>query len=146
MKNVEWKKSSIDYDKLNNLSHRSLTSHENGLYAANEINKEQGRKNAESGHMKSIQPLGSSKGGKVGGIITRDSGKLKEHGKLGNLANIEKYGKRIVAYKKGSEIPEYFDSIRMAERELDIQAVLIRKVLAGVQPYSKGYRFEYSVI
>jgi hypothetical protein len=134
----------IGLDDLNdtNYSLRRLSQIEVGKVTGKIL----GKKNAESGHMKSIQPLGASKGGKVGGVITRDSGKLKEHSKLGNLANIEKYGKRIVAYKKGTETPEYFDSIRLAERKLGIQAPLIRNVLRGVQPYSKGYRFEYSPI
>ena len=147
MKNIEWKKSSIDYNKLNNLNHRDITSSENGLYAATQINKNQGKKNAESGHMKLIQPLGSSLGGKIGGIITRDNGKLKENSILGNRANAEKYGVRIYATNLNTEEIWEYISIREAERDLKIQAPIIRKILRGLQPKTRcGWTFEYKNI
>jgi hypothetical protein len=144
-KNIEWKKSSIDYDKLNELNHKTLTSSENGLYTATKINKNQGKKNAESGHMKSIQPLGASLGGKIGGVITRDNGKLKQNGILGNQANAEKYGVRIYATNLNTkEVCEYI-SIREAERSLSIQAPIIRKILRGLQPKTRcGWTFRYN--
>jgi hypothetical protein len=115
----------------------------NGLIAATEINNQQGQKNAESGHMKSIQPLGCSIGGKVSA-----SRKPKEHfieiGKLGNEANQQKYGVRIIATNLLSEECWEYISIREAERDLKIQAPIIRKILKGNQPKTRcGWTFEY---
>jgi hypothetical protein len=115
----------------------------NGLIAATEINNQQGQKNAESGHMKSIQPLGCSIGGKVSA-----SRKSKEHfieiGKLGNEANQQKYGVRIIATNLLSEECWEYISIREAERDLKIQAPIIRKILKGNQPKTRcGWTFEY---
>jgi hypothetical protein len=115
----------------------------NGLIAATEINNQQGQKNAESGHMKSIQPLGASIGGKVSA-----SRKSKEHfieiGKLGNEVNQQKYGVRIIATNLLSEECWEYISIREAERDLKIQAPIIRKILKGNQPKTRcGWTFEY---
>ena len=117
---------------------------QNGLLAATLINKNQGKKNAKSGHMKSIQRLGCSIGGKIGGIVTRDNGKLKEISLLGNEANQQKYGIRIIATNLLTEESWEYISISEAERDLKIQATIIRKILKGLQPKTKtGWTFEY---
>jgi len=82
----------------NKFSTKSITSRDNGKFAALEVNKNQGKKNADSGHMKKIQKLGSSLGGKIGGIITRDNGNLMIATKKANEANKQKYGIRIVFF------------------------------------------------
>ena len=115
----------------------------NGTLAATQVNNKQGQKNAESGHMKSIQTLGCSIGGKVSA-----SKKPKEHfielGKLGNEANQQKYGIRIIATNLITEESWEYISIREAERDLKIQAPIIRKILKGNQPKTRcGWTFEY---
>lgn len=115
---------------------------ENGKKAATDVNYNQGKKNAKSGHMKRIQPLGSSKGGKIGGIITRDNGKLKENGLLGNEVNQQKHGKRIIAENIITEECWEYISIREAERDTKVQAPIIRKILKGEQEKTKkGWKF-----
>lgn len=144
MNNIQWKKSTIDYDKLSELSHEKIVKQTNGKLAATIVNKNQGKKNAKNGHMKEIQKIGASLGGKVGGVVTRDSGKLKEHSKLGNEANQQKYGKRIIAYNQNTEECWEYISIRECERDLKIQAPIIRKIIKGNQPKTKcGWSFEY---
>ena len=94
--------------------------------------------------MKSIQRLGCSIGGKIGGIVTRDNGKLKEISLLGNEANQQKYGIRIIATNLLTEESWEYISISEAERDLKIQATIIRKILKGLQPKTKtGWTFEY---
>ncbi len=137
MKNIDIK--GLEDGDLSKYSLKQL----NGLIAATEINNQQGQKNAESGHMKSIQPLGCSIGGKVSA-----SRKPKEHfieiGKLGNEANQQKYGVRIIATNLLSEECWEYISIREAERDLKIQAPIIRKILKGNQPKTRcGWTFEY---
>jgi hypothetical protein len=116
----------------------------NGVIFGKIWGKINGKKNVESGHMKVIQKIGASLGGKVGGVVTRDSGKLKEHAKLGNEANQQKYGKRIIAYNQNTEKCWEYISIRECERDLKIQAPIIRKILKGNQPKTRcGWIFEY---
>ena len=115
----------------------------NGKFAATEINNQQGQKNKDSGLMKEIQKIGCSIGGKVSA-----SKKSKEHfieiGKLGNEANQQKYGIRIIASNLLSEECWEYISIREAERDLKIQAPIIRKILRGLQPKTRcGWTFEY---
>lgn len=144
MNNIQWKKSTIDYDKLSELSHEKIVKQINGKFASTVVNKNQGKKNAKNGHMKKIQKIGASLGGKVGGVITRDSGKLKEHSKLGNEANQQKHGKKIIAYNENTEKCWEYISIRECERDLKIQAPIIRKILKGNQPKTRcGWIFEY---
>lgn len=123
----------------------SISKKENGNLAATKINKNQGKKNAQSGHMKKIQKIGAYLGGKIGGITTRDNGKLKQHGILGNQANAEKYGKRIYATNEITNQCWQYISIREAERDLKIQAPIIRKILKGLQPKTRcGWTFNYA--
>jgi hypothetical protein len=141
MNNIEWKESKINYDELNNLNHKSLTSKENGLYVATQINNKQGQKNAKSGHMKSIQPLGCSIGGKVSA-----SKKPKEYfteiAKLGNEANQQKYGERIIGENLiTGECWEYI-SKHEASRDTNVPTCTIRKILKGDHPKTKtGWTF-----
>ena len=95
-KNIDWKKSSIDYSKLNQINHKSITSSKNGYKVATTKNKNQGKKNAESGHMKEIQKIGCSIGGTISGN-NKTKEQLLEISKLGNEVNAEKYGIRIYA-------------------------------------------------
>jgi hypothetical protein len=121
----------------NKFSTKSITSRDNGKFAALEVNKNQGKKNADSGHMKKIQKLGSSLGGKIGGIITRDNGNLMIATKKANEANKQKYGIRIVAENINTgECWEYI-SIGEAERDTKTQAPIIRKIMKGLQPKTK---------
>ena len=123
----------------------SISKKENGILVATKTNNNQGKKNAQSGHMKNIQKIGASLGGKIGGTITRDSGKLKENGILGNQANAEKYGVRIYATNLNTKEVCQYISIREAERVLKIQAPIIRKILKGNQPKTRcGWTFKYA--
>jgi hypothetical protein len=139
MNKIQWKESKINYDELN-LTHKSLTSSEN-IKIALKYSKDQGKKNAESGHMKSIQPLGCSIGGKVSA-----SRKPKEHfieiGKIGNEVNQQKYGERIIGENLiTGECWEYI-SKHEASRDTDVPTCTIRKILKGVQPQTKtGWTF-----
>jgi hypothetical protein len=128
----------VDLVKYDAIDYKS-----NGTKAATTVNKNQGKINSLNGHMKNIQKIGCSLGGKISGISNRDSGKLKEISKLGQLANIKKYGIKIKAIKKDTNEVSIFNSIGLAERALNIHAVSIRNCLKGKQPYSKGYTFQY---
>lgn len=115
----------------------------NGTKAATEINHHQGKKNAESGHMKNIQKIGAPIGGKIGGVITRNSGKLKENGKLGNEANQQLYGTRIIAYNEKTEECWEYISMHEAARDTDVPTCTIRKILRGDQPKTRtGWYFQ----
>lgn len=135
MKNIQIK--GLEDGDLSKYSLKQL----NGLIAATEINNQQGQKNAESGHMKSIQPLGCSIGGKVSA-----SRKTKEHfieiGKLGNEVNQQKYGERIIGENLiTGECWEYI-SKHEAERDTNVPTCTIRKILKGDQPKTKtGWTF-----
>lgn len=113
----------------------------NGLIAATEINNQQGQKNAQSGHMKSIQQLGCSIGGKVSA-----SRKSKEHfieiGKLGNEANQQKYGERIIGTNLITGESWEYISKHEAARDTNVPTCTIRKILKGQQPKTKtGWTF-----
>lgn len=67
-KNIEWKKSTIDYDKLNQLTPQKLTRSENGKRTIKENSSFEGRskggqKNKENGH---ISRLGKEWGSIIG--------------------------------------------------------------------------------
>jgi len=101
-----------------------------------------GNNNAISGHMKSIQPLGCSIGGKIGGAVLRDSGKLLEHSKLGNEANQQKYGERIIGTNLITGESWEYISKHEASRDTDVPTCTIRKILRGDQPKTKtGWTF-----
>lgn len=122
----------------------SMSKKENGKLTATKINNNQGKKNAKSGHMKNIQKIGASLGGKIGGVVTKSNGKLKENGILGNRANAEKYGIRIYATNLNTNECWEYISIRETERDLKIQAPIIRKILKGLQPKTRcGWTFRY---
>jgi hypothetical protein len=135
MKNI--KIEGLEDDDLSKYSLKQL----NGLIAATEINNQQGQKNAESGHMKSIQPMGCSIGGKVSA-----SRKPKEYfieiGKSGNEANQQKYGETIIGENLiTGECWEYI-SKHEAERDTGVPTCTIRKILRGDQPKTKtGWTF-----
>lgn len=113
----------------------------NGSKAANTINKNQGKKNAQSGHMKEIQKIGCSIGGKIAGL-SKSKEYLKEISKLGNEANAQKYGERIIATNLiTGECWEYI-SKHEAARDTNVPTCTIRKILKGLQPKTKtGWTF-----
>jgi len=81
-------------------------------------------------------------GGLVGGISTRDSGKLKEISKLGNEANQQKYGERIIATNLITGESWEYISKHEAARDTDVPTCTIRKILRGEQPKTKtGWTF-----
>jgi len=83
-------------------------------------------------------------GGKVGGKATSLKYDMKVISKLGNQANVEKYGKKVFANNIKTYEVKSFDSIRQAERYCDIQAPIIRKILKGLQPNTRcGWTFNY---
>jgi len=135
MKNIEIK--GLEDGDFSKYSLKQL----NGLIAATEINNQQGQKNAESGHMKSIQPLGAS----IGGTISA-SRKPKQYfieiGKLGNEANQQKHGNRIIGKNLiTGECWEYI-SKHEAARDTDVPTCTIRKILKGEQTKTKtGWTF-----
>jgi len=93
--------------------------------------------------MREIQKIGCSIGGKKAGLA-KSKKYLKEIGKLGNDANAEKYGVRIYATNLNTNKSWEYISIREAERDLGIQAPIIRKILRGKQPKTRcGWTFEY---
>jgi hypothetical protein len=127
-------------DKQNEWFESSILK-DNGIFAATKVNNQQGQKNAESGHMKSIQKIGCSIGGKVSA-----SRKPKEHfieiGKLGNEANQQKHGIRIIATNLNTNECWEYISISEAERDTNTQAPIIRKILRGEQTKTRsGWTF-----
>jgi hypothetical protein len=147
--NIKWANKELpglSHDDLNKLTENILSKKENGLLAATQINKNQGKKNAKSGHMNTIQKLGCSIGGIVSGN-KKTKEQMKQISKLGNQANAEKYGVRIYATNLNTEEVWEYISIREAERDLKIQAPIIRKILRGLQPKTRcGWTFEYKNI
>ena len=113
----------------------------NGRLAATTINKNQGKKNAESGHMKNIQKIGCSIGGKV--LTDKKLNHLRNVSFLGNQANIKKYGKPIKAICISTKKESCFKSIGEASRQLSISKRLILNCLSKKQKQSKGYQFFY---
>ncbi len=102
-----------------------------------------GRKNVESGLMEKIQKIGASLGGKVSGN-NKTKKQLKKLSQLGNEANQQKHGKRIIAYNVNTEECWEYISIRECERDLKIQAPIIRKILKGNQSKTRcGWTFEF---
>jgi hypothetical protein len=93
-------------------------------------------------HSYEMQKLGCSIGGKIS-TMNYSSDFLKSISPLGNKANIEKYGKKVITTNIKTNESFTFHSIREAERVLNIQAPLIRRCLNNLQPKSKGYTFQY---
>lgn len=84
-------------------------------------------------------------GGKIGGVTLRDSGKLLEYSKLGNEANVKKYGKAVFAHNIQTYDVKQFDSIGQAEKYCKIQSSTITKILRGLQPKTRcGWTFNYA--
>jgi hypothetical protein len=141
MSKIEWKKSTIDYDVLLKINHKSITSKENGLRVATTINKNQGKKNAKSGHMKYIQKIGCGIGGSVAGK-NKTKEYLKEIGELGNQGNIQKYGISIIGENLITGECWEYPSIGEAERDTNVQSAIITKILRGKQPKTRsGWTF-----
>jgi hypothetical protein len=112
-----------------------------GLYTATKINHNQGKKNAENGHMRNIQKIGCSLGGRVAGKRKVLDGTWNDISLLGNKANIEKHGKRITAINVVTNEETDFKSVGSASRELNIHKRSIFNCLQGKQHQTKGYKF-----
>jgi hypothetical protein len=84
----------------------------------------------------------ASIGGKVGGKATSLKYDMKVISKLGNEANVKKYGKPLYAYNLITFESIEFDSIGGAEKYTDIQSVTITKILRGLQSKTRcGWTF-----
>jgi len=115
----------------------------NGVIFGKIWGKINGKKNVESGLVERIQKIGAPIGGKDSGN-NKTKKQLKKLSQLGNEANQQKHGKRIIAYNENTEECWEYISIREAERDLKIQAPIIRKILKGNQPKTRcGWTFEY---
>lgn len=86
----------------------------------------------------------ASIGGKVGGKIKASKYDMKALSKLGNDANVKKYGKPVFAHNVKTYEVKQFDSIGQAEKYCKIQSVTITKILRGNQPKTRcGWTFNY---
>lgn len=100
-----------------------------------------GKKNAESGHMKNIQKIGCSIGGTISGN-NKTKEQLKEISKLGNEANQQLHGKRIIGTNVITGESWEYISNHEASRDTDVPTCTIRKILRGQQPKTKtGWTF-----
>jgi hypothetical protein len=108
MNNIEWKKSSIDYDKLNQLSHQQLTRIENGKQTISKnssyiARSKGGETNKKTGH---ISNLGKKYGSQIG----------------------KKYGKENIKHTKTPEaIAKQVASVSKAIQQLSIDGKLIKE-------------------
>ena len=116
----------------------NIAKRQNGTIAASKVNNEQGKKNAKSGHMKSIQSLGASLGGKIIAMKNVKSGELKKRGLNGARANKEKYGIRISSTNLITGESVEHISIGEAESYTKVQSVIITKILRGLQPKTRN--------
>jgi hypothetical protein len=91
---------------------------------------------------KEKRKLWASIGGNIGGKITASKYDMKQFSKLGNEANIKKYGKQLYAHNHKTYEVKSFDSIGQAEKYTDVQSVTITKILRGLQPKTRcGWTF-----
>lgn len=155
MKNIEWKKSSIDYDKLNELTHKKLVASEmaSGRILSDDIKnriseklkdkpKSESHKNSLKGKRKNPGMMGKSK----------SDAKIKackENARFGGLtgaggkATQEKYGCKIIGYKYPSmEYVGEFVSIKDAGRKLELNFGNISNNIKGKCNHVKGYTFK----
>ena len=116
----------------------------NGYRIATTINKHQGRKNAESGHMSELGKKYANIGGSV--MTPKKQKHLENVSKLGNQANIKKYGHSIKAINLKTKEESCFESIGLASRQLSINKRLILNCLQNKQTQTKGYMFFYNSI
>ena len=113
----------------------------NGILAATQVNLNQGKINAESGHMSNIQKIGCSIGGTISGN-NKTIEYLTEIGRLGNKANIEKHGVSIIGENLITGECWEYPSIGEAERDTNVQSAIITKILRGKQPKTRsGWTF-----
>jgi hypothetical protein len=155
MKNIEWKKSNIDYDKLNELTHKKLiaTTLATGKIKTNEEKEKISKK--LKGKPKSEEHKNSLKGKRLNpGMMGKSKSEAKinaakVNARLGGLtgaggkATQEKYGTHINAYKYPSmEYVGTYLSIKDAGRKLDINFGNISSVLKEKSKQTKGYTFK----
>jgi hypothetical protein len=119
-----------------------------------------GKKNVESGHLKSIQSMGGKIGGKISGRMNVESGHLKSiqsmGGKIGGKKCVESghmaimikkanevTRKPIIQYHKdGTFIREWGSGVEAA-RALNLHQPNINKVCKGKGNHTGGFVFKY---
>lgn len=80
----------------------------------------------------------ASKAGKIGGKITSSKYDMKSISKLGNDANVKKYGIELYAHNKKTYEVIQFDSIGQAEKYTNVQSPIITKILRGLQAQTRN--------
>lgn len=111
-KNIEWKKSNIDYDKLNELSHQQLTRIENGKKTIGKNSSTEGRSkggqtNKLNGHIQSI-------GKKWGAIQGKKNTILYSTKLLGAKAAAEKLSTKVLQLDMEGNLIKEWDSMNEA--------------------------------
>jgi hypothetical protein len=155
MKNIEWKKSDIDYDKLNKLTHKQIVA--SNMSSDRKKTDEEKEKISKKlkGKSKSESHKNSLKGKRLNpGMMGKSKSKIKinaakVNARLGGLtgaggrATQEKYGVKILVYKFPSmEYVDEYISIKDAARKLYINPGNISNVLSGRTTQTKGYTFK----
>jgi hypothetical protein len=143
-KNIKWANKElpgVTHEDLLEITISNISKKQNGLLAATQVNLNQGKINAESGHMSNIQKIGCSIGGTISGN-NKTIEYLTEIGRLGNKVNIEKHGVSIIGENLITGECCEFPSIGQAERYTNIQSPIITKILRGKQPKTRsGWTF-----
>lgn len=116
MKNIEWKKSSLNLNKLNNLTHKQLTSKANGEH------------NVKSGLLKSI----AKKGGD------------KTYQKYGNPA-AGKYGKSILQYDLDGNFIKEWKGAFVAAEYYNVNNVQISDIVNGRGDSTLGFMWKKKI-
>jgi hypothetical protein len=143
-KNIKWANKElpgVTHEDLLEITISNISKKENGLLAATQVNCNQGKINAESGHMSNIQKIGCSIGGTISGN-NKTIEYLTEISKLGNQVNIEKHGIPIIGENLITGECWEYPSIGEAERDTNVQSAIITKILRGKQPKTRsGWTF-----
>jgi hypothetical protein len=155
MKNIEWKKSSIDYDKLNELTHKQIVASNMSSDRKKTDEEKQKISKKLKGKPKSEEHKNSLKGKRLNpGMMGKSKSEAKinaakVNARLGGLtgaggkATQEKYGTNINAYKYPSmEYVGTYVSIKDAGRQLDVNFGNISNVLKQKSKQAKGYTFK----
>lgn len=136
--NIEWKKSKIDYDKLNELTYKKIAQKEAGLNSvySGQLAKARignGKKAKESGQL--------LKAAIKGGEAVRDNGKLAEIRALPK--KLPYTTTEIISINKETKKKLKYKSQHDAARILNLPVGNINKVLTGERKSVGGYYFEY---
>jgi hypothetical protein len=112
--NIEWKKSSIDYDKLNQITHADLTRIENGKQTIHKNSSTKGRSkggqtNKKSGHISSL-------GKQWGAINALKGGTTQEIRLIGAKAMKEKASIPVLQLSMDGTLIKEWSSMQEAGR------------------------------